>query len=188
MDFQLKFEPNPEQRRRIVAATSSFFEQIFFGIDEGKLTTIEECIEAVTECSWNECTIIGLDLRDQLDLAQEFGPDLGLELHAGGLENLRSEIERIATAVIHHLAEQRAVEHLEELQDLMMEHGLTLRNLRLEDPHGCFAHQSERYPKPGVVVYEYRGLEESDQAVDVWQVDLGEAWRVYFWVGREATR
>jgi hypothetical protein len=45
-----------------------------------------------------------------LDLVQEFGPDLDLDMGEVALNDLQGKLERLAVAVIHHLAEQRVPE------------------------------------------------------------------------------
>ena len=133
----------------------------------------------------NECAAIGLSLEDRLDLVQEFGPDLDLDMGEVALHDLQGKLERLAVAVIHHLAEQRVAERLGELEDLMDEHGLEFENITESNNYGYFVHRAERYPAEGCTVMEYRGVEDPDQAVDVWEVRLDDCWNLYFEVQPE---
>ncbi len=183
--YQPNYEPNYEQRQKINSAEAALFEQILWKIHEGEVDSIDKAREALYECDWNECAAIGLSLEDRLDMIQEFGPDLDLDMGEVALNDLQGKLESLAVAVIHHLAEQRVAERLGELEDLMDEHGLEFENITEANNYGYFVHRAERYPAEGCTVMEYRGVEDPDQAVDVWEVRLDDCWNIYFEVQPE---
>jgi hypothetical protein len=178
----MEFEPNYDQQQRIDNATDSFFEQILWKIKEGEVSNADQLREAVHECDWNECVVIGLCLEDQLDLAQEYGSDFGMDLGDVSLDNLRSKIEGLAIAAIHYLAEQKVAERLQEIEDLMDEHGLELEEAEISNRLEYFPHTAERDMGDGCTIFQYRNVEEPGQAVDVWEVRLDGGNFLYFHV------
>ncbi len=181
----MQYEPNYEQRQKIDSAETALFEQILWKIKEREVTDMDEAREALYECDWNECAAIGLSLDDSLDLVQQFGPDFDLDLGEVSLGDLRGKLEGLAVAVIHYLAEQRVAERLDEIEALMDEHGLEFENITEDNGYGYFVHRAERYPAEGCTVFEYRGVEDPGQAIDVWEVRLDDCWNIYFVVQPE---
>ncbi len=178
----MSYEPNFEQRQRIDGAAESFFEQILWKIREGEVSSMEQVREAVHECDWNECAAIGLSLEDELDLVQVFGPDYDLDLGEVSLDNLQGRLEQLAVAVINYRAEEQVAEKLEEIQNLMEEHGLDFDQIAGANRLENFAHRTERYPEEGWTVFEYKDVEAPGKSVDVWEVRLDGDEYLYFHV------
>ena len=122
----------------------------------------------------------GLSMEDEVDLIQRFGPDFDLDLGEVSLDNLHGKLEQTAVMVIYYVAKQDVVERLEEVQELMDDHDLEFDTISDEDRLAYFAPRSEREPADNCTVFEYRGVEDPGQALDVWEVRLGDSWKIYF--------
>lgn len=176
----MHYEPNYEQRQAIESAADSFIEQMMWNFREGEVNSIDQAREAVYECDWNECAAIGLSMDDEVDLIQQFGPDYDLDLGEVSVDDLRGKLEGLTVAVIHYAAEQEVAEWIGELEEIIEDNDLEFETLTDSNRYGSFVHRAEREPAPNCTVYEYRCIEDPDQAVDVWEIRFDKYDNLYF--------
>lgn len=159
---------SPDVDNAIEHVTGRFLDCAVETLERDDVDTVHDVYDALTEEMIDDSLSIGLDLDERLSLAEEYADDYGLELGEVTINDLRARIEILAVLVLHQLGLERAHQHLSVLENTMSDHGLTLSQLRSDNPHGWARHWAER-DEEHFQVYEYRNLEGEQIHVDLWE-------------------
>lgn len=118
-----------------------------------------------------------LSLEDQLATIEHYVDDCGMEDESVTLANIRTEIEGKACYLIFSIAEQKAREAFQGLEELMDDSDFEFSDLVLTNRYSWARHYAER-EEEDAQVYEYRNI-EGEVHVDVWEYVLCGSTRIY---------
>ncbi len=137
-------------------------------LDHQVVSTIANCRETVQEWEVDESLVADISMEERIRLLEDYGDEYGLELGDVTLESLSDRIDHLATLIVSFIAEARALEVVQAIEDLLDEHGLDISAVKGSDSYGYFRHYAEREECPWHV-YEYRNLEGEGIHVDLYE-------------------
>ena len=172
-----EIQPNTA-RGPVRDASSSFFENLFYQVEAGKLQSFDDLFEALSDEHIDSTSAIDLDLDDQLSLLEWNAEDYDISLGEVDLDKLRSRLEELAGSAIHYMAQAMVREKLEDLKTLMDNNDLSLDQVSRTSSLGMYPHAAEREEGLHCTVYEYRGIEGGELDIDLWHY-VHEPLRVY---------
>ena len=163
--------------KAIDSRTEAIIEDILHRIEYDSLDSIEACHVVVDETLVDDCAAIHIDLDDRLTLVECYGDEYDFEPIT--LDDLRTKLEGYAAALICYLAESRARELIEKLENFMDAEGFEFSEVGLSNNLEWARHYAEREDIEDCQVYEYRNVER-DVHIDVYEYRLMDGTCLYF--------
>lgn len=157
---------SPDIEAAIDAATSSQLGVFHSKLLEEELDSFDAARDTVREWAVDECRLAGIALDEQLELLQLHAADYDLQLGACDFETLRGHITGLTALVVGYLAQDRALQAVEVVLDLLAELDLGFDAVVADNDYDCFRHYAER-DHGDWWVYEYRNLEDEGVHVDL---------------------
>ncbi len=168
-----------EAEAAVLAVTERLLDDATDHLERQDIEDTHDLYDMLGETPFDDTLAVDLSLDDRLSLAEQYADDYGFELGEVEIAHLRSRIETLAILVIHQLGLERAHEHLSALLTAMEEHGLSISQLRSNNPHGWARHYAER-DEGSFQVYQYRNLEGEKIHVDLYEYHAIPGQTFYF--------
>jgi len=160
-----------ELDQAVEAVTRNLLEQLQWSVSNHEVATIEDCREKMADALRSDGTeSLDMSLDDKVDAIEERAADTDL---SGPFEPeiIRLRIEEAANHIVVRLGGQRAMDLLDELEQVMSCHDLEVSDMVSGNYLAHLPHRAERSEGEGFTVYEYRNIDGFD--IDIFEVRVG---------------